>query len=192
VGWRELDGKTLLSRAHGLISAQCEPVCWLDNRGMIVQDAPIERSPEAESKEWRQLPSSDNFIFDELKRHHALSEFQNQEHASVQETRSPKSRRFSGWVLSASLVLVALQFALFLVAISPQEVIENTKTSLRKWQIDLPVAGSVSSQAQSQAKEKAAWWQSWQQTFVPEIFTSKHEAASVETQSKPGSDEVAK
>jgi hypothetical protein len=157
-----------------------------------VQDASNKPSAVPVSNGKRQLPSSDNFIFEELSRIDVLKEHQKRDQFAAQESRAPKKGRYSGWVLTASLVLVALQFALFLVAVNPREVIENFKLSVRQWQINLPETGSVTSHGQPPTQDKAAWWKAWQQTFVPDMFSSHHEAPSSGSQTKPHSTEAVK
>jgi hypothetical protein len=196
LGWRELDDKTLLSRAHGLIAAHCAPLDWPDTPGPTIESrGRIPRQEVVPLHSW-QLPPSDHFILEEWRRMEALHDDPKQERSSEHEPSAPKGGRYPGWVLTASLVLVGLQLAMLLVAISPNEVIENVKVNVRQWQITWAETGSAAAEAPSSdwaahPKEQAHWWKSWHPKLTSDIFNSSQDGGAADRQHAKPANEVA-
>ena len=188
LGWRELDSKTLLLRAHGLIASQCAAIGWSDSSHL--DDTRRTTAFGLDLIDRRQLPSSESFFMEEWSRLQAVAEQPRSDQDSKPDQSPKKTGRYPGWVLMATLVLAALQLALFWVAISPTEVIETAKRSIRQWQIAHPAteaaaASSTSSEWTSPTEDRANWWMSWKQTSMTGILTPTHEVPVADVQRLP-------
>jgi hypothetical protein len=187
LGWRELDSKTLLLRAHGLMAAQCAPIGWSHCDNLELDDTTRSTALGVDLNDRRQLPSSENFFIEQWSRLQVVAEQPRSDQDSKHDQSPQKNGRYSGWVLTATLVLGALQLAMFWVAISPTEVIETAKKSIRQWQTAHPAteaaaAKSTASEGASPTEDRANWWTSWKQTSMTGILTPTHEVPVADVQ----------
>jgi hypothetical protein len=195
LGWRELDSKTLLLRAHGLMAAQCASIGWPHCENLELNDITRTTALGVDLNDRRQLPSSENFFIEEGSRLQVVAEQPRSDQVSTHDQSPQKKGRYSGWVLTATLVLGALQLAMFWVAISPTEVIETAKKSIRQWQTAHPpteaaAAKSTASEGISPTEDRANWWTSWKQTSMTGILTPKHEVPVADVQRSPPAKEA--
>lgn len=197
VGWRELDSQTLLLRVHGLFAAHCSSMPWPDSDATAFLHRHRSGPDEAAGTGRTAWPSTEHALGQEWAHKQSLLENPATEQTAGRGQPAKASRRISGWILSATLVIAALQLAMLVVAISPLEVIENFKQSARQWQLKQQSAGAFMTEqstlpSSDTPRERATWWKSWQSMPTSGLLTNSTQESSEPVPRKGHSSEASK